>query len=109
MSLVADEPHGLKWDTKVLLLKIHCQYGVNPLLFNAPASRCPVKTLANNNRAASECPELPSVQEGKLMMQARYLADSLSSRTHSLNETVPCICSKFVCYLPPLFGRLDGP
>jgi hypothetical protein len=52
MGLFADEPHGLKWDTKVLLLKIHCQYGVNPLLLDAPASRRQVKTPANNARAA---------------------------------------------------------
>jgi hypothetical protein len=41
MGLVADEPHGLKWDTKVLLLKIHCQYGVNPLLLDAPCFKAP--------------------------------------------------------------------
>ena len=73
MGLVADEPHGLKWDTKVLLLKIHCQYGVNPLLLDPPAYRRQVKTSVNNDRAPSRRPEMPSVKEGQLMMHARHL------------------------------------
>ena len=54
MSLFADEPHGLKWDTKILLLKIHCQYGVNPLLLDPTAYRRQVKTSVNNDPAPSQ-------------------------------------------------------
>ena len=75
MGLVADEPHGLKWVTKVLLLNIHCQYGVNPLLLDPPASRRQVKTSVNNDRALSRRPEMPSVKEGQLMMHARHLGN----------------------------------